>query len=65
MPDPIHPAWDQLMNGSLDAQYVEIEGIVTSVNTNGLQLLIHGGIIQVELQGGLNLEELRNHLRTS
>ena len=26
MPDPVHPTWDQLMNGSLDCQYVELEG---------------------------------------
>src|SRR5262249_49209986 len=29
MPDPVRPTWDQLINGSLDAQYVEIQGVLT------------------------------------
>lgn len=28
MPEPIHPAWDQLMSGSLDTRYVEIRGVI-------------------------------------
>lgn len=28
LPAPVHPTWDQLMNGSLDDQQVEIRGIV-------------------------------------
>src|SRR5437867_3813054 len=34
LPQPIHPAWDQLINGSLDTQYVEIQDLVTDVHTN-------------------------------
>jgi signal transduction histidine kinase len=28
MPEPIQPTWDQLLNGSLDEQWVEIRGVV-------------------------------------
>lgn len=34
LPAPVHPYWDQMNNGSLDTEFVEIEGIVTSVLTN-------------------------------
>ena len=64
LPEPIHPAWDQLMNGSLDAQYVEIEGIVTAVTPSGMQLLTHGGTINVELQGSLNRGEMKRYENT-
>ncbi len=50
LPEPIKPTWDQLVNGSLDAQPVELEGIVTAVQTNGLTLLTRGGVIKVELR---------------
>src|SRR5438552_8217418 len=51
LPQPIHPAWDQLINGSLDTQYVEIQGLVTAVHTNGITLLTHGGKMRVALSG--------------
>src|SRR6185312_11006180 len=47
MPAPVHPYWDQMINGSLDTEYVEIEGIVTSVLTNGVTLRTHDGKINV------------------
>ncbi|MGH8024318.1 MAG: PA14 domain-containing protein, partial [Limisphaerales bacterium] len=28
LPRPIQPTWDRLMNGSLDAQYVELQGVI-------------------------------------
>ncbi len=49
LPQPIRPAWDQLSNGSLDTQYVEIQGVVTAVDTNGITLLTHGGKMHVAL----------------
>jgi signal transduction histidine kinase len=51
LPPPVHPYWDQLINGSLDTRFVEIQGIVTSVNTNGVILLTHGGKINVVFFG--------------
>jgi signal transduction histidine kinase len=51
LPPPVRPYWDQLVNGSLDTRLVEFQGIVTSVNTNGLTLLTHGGKINVAFFG--------------
>ena len=50
LPDPVRPTWDQLQNGSLDAQYVEVQGIITVVNTNGVTLLMNEGRVNVELR---------------
>ncbi|MGH7994317.1 MAG: PA14 domain-containing protein, partial [Limisphaerales bacterium] len=47
MPEPIRPTWDQLMNGSLDAEYVEIRGVVTAISTNEMTLLIPDGVVTV------------------
>lgn len=49
-PEPARPTWDQLSNGSMDAQYVELQGMVTDVQTNRVTLRTEGGIIQVELR---------------
>ena len=51
LPQPARATWDQLINGSLDTQYVEIEGVVTSVRANQVTLLTHGGRIQATLAG--------------
>ncbi len=50
LPEPVQPTWDQLINGSLDAQQVELQGIVTAVHTNGLTLLMRGGVVRIELR---------------
>jgi signal transduction histidine kinase len=47
LPSPARPYWDQLINGSLDTEFVEIEGIITSVRDNSVTLLTHGGKINV------------------
>lgn len=49
-PEPVKPTWDQLINGSLDAQPVELQGIVTAIQTNGLTLLMRGGVVKTELR---------------
>jgi len=64
LPEPIRPQWDQLMNGSMDAQYVEIEGIVTAVSTLGVTLLTPGGIIKAVLNSSMSLEELKHYENT-
>ena len=47
LPEPIRATMDQLLNGSLDAQYIEVQGVVTAVQTNRLTMLTRGGKIQV------------------
>ena len=49
LPDPVHPTWDQLLNGSLDTQFVELQGVITSVDSDGVELLARGGKIRVAL----------------
>jgi signal transduction histidine kinase len=49
MPDPIRPNRDQIINGSLDGQYVELQGIVTAIGSRGITLLMLAGKYQVEL----------------
>jgi signal transduction histidine kinase/uncharacterized protein YdeI (BOF family) len=62
LPTPVYPTWDQLLNGSLDAQYVEIQGIITGVQSNGVTLLTQGGRIKLELRvTGLTPETLGHY----
>ncbi len=49
LPPPVQPAWDQLMNGSLDTLYVELQGIATAVESNRVSLLTRSGKIQAYL----------------
>jgi signal transduction histidine kinase len=50
LPEPVNPTWDQLMNGSLDAQYVEIQCILSSVQPDGVILLTSDGRIKCDLR---------------
>src|SRR5436190_5938465 len=64
LPPPIHPYWDQLINGSLDTQFVEIEGILTTVQEPRVTLLTHGGKINAlvfDTNGGTNTAPLKPH----
>jgi signal transduction histidine kinase len=49
LPAPIHPTWEQLIGGSMDAQYVEISGLITaSEDENHLTLLMPDGKMRIE-----------------
>jgi signal transduction histidine kinase len=47
LPEPIRPTWDQLINGSLDDRYVEIQGVVIAASSDGMVMLTHDGEITV------------------
>ena len=49
MPDPEHPSWTQLVDGSMDTQYIEVQGVVLSVDGTALNLLTRSGRIRVQL----------------
>ena len=51
MPEPLRPSWDQILNGSLDSQYVEVQGLVTDVHDTGVKLLTRVGRIDIESVG--------------
>jgi signal transduction histidine kinase len=48
MPEPVRPTWDELMNGSLDCEYVELQGVLTAVSTNEITLLTRDGSITLD-----------------
>ena len=58
MPSPSRPAWKELINGSMDIQWVELQGLVTAVNSNSVTLLLPEGGINVEV-GGFSESQLR------
>ena len=49
LPNPIRPTWDQLLNGSMHCQYVELEGVVTMMDGDTISLLTRDGRIKVQL----------------
>jgi signal transduction histidine kinase len=49
LPPPLRPSRDELSNGSLHTQYVEIQGVVTAVSVGGLTLLMPGGSLRILL----------------
>jgi signal transduction histidine kinase/uncharacterized protein YdeI (BOF family) len=58
LPQPLKPGWDQLINGSLDQQWVEIEGVVQKIQNQTLTIEMHGGRIQAEVIDGVKNELL-------
>jgi signal transduction histidine kinase len=57
LPKPVRASWDQLVNGSLDTEYTEIDGVVTAVHNQRVALLTEGGKISLDL-GGYQAETL-------
>lgn len=49
LPEPVHPDWNQLMNGSMEVQWVEFQGLVTGIQSNRLSLLLPDGQLEAEL----------------
>jgi len=45
IPEPIHPTWGELIQGSLDAQWAEVEGVVLSLTNHTMRVGIKGGRI--------------------
>jgi signal transduction histidine kinase/CheY-like chemotaxis protein len=49
LPEPFRPSWDQLINGSLDTRYIEIEGVVINAQNDTVNLLTPSGKLLVSL----------------
>ncbi len=47
LPEPLTPTRDQLMNGSVDANRVEIQGVLTEINASEMELLTRDGRIKI------------------
>jgi signal transduction histidine kinase len=62
LPEPVHPNRDPLVNGSLDAQYVELQGILTSAQNDGVTLLTADGRIKADLRvAGFKTQDLARY----
>ena len=48
-PSRCTPTWEQLINGSLDTQYAEIDGVVTAVHDQQIAMLTEGGKVTLDL----------------
>ena len=53
LPEPARPTWNQLINGSMDVQWVEFRGLVTEVHSNRFALLLPEGRLNVQMDGFL------------
>ena len=49
LPEPAHPSWNQLINGSMDVQWVEFQSLVTGVRSNSLTMLLPEGSLNVQI----------------
>jgi len=49
LPEPTRATFEQLVNGSLDTEYVEISGVMTKIQNRRVVLLTEGGKITLEL----------------
>jgi signal transduction histidine kinase len=51
LPEPERPTWNQLINGSMDVQWVEFQGLVTDVRSNTFSLILPDGGLNVQMEG--------------
>ena len=67
LPEPVHAAWDQLLNGRLDSQWIEIGGLVENLidRSNGwmrVMLRTRSGVLKVDVrQAGVKPEPLEHY----
>ncbi len=51
LPEPARPTWTELLNGSMDVQRAELQGLVTEVQSNKVSLLLPEGRLEVLMDG--------------
>ena len=51
LPEPVRPTWTELLNGSKDVQWAELQGLVTDVQSNWVTLLLPEGRLAVQMDG--------------
>ena len=49
LPTPVRPTWTELLNGSRDVQWAELQGLVTDVQSNRVTLLLPEGRLEVQV----------------
>ena len=70
LPDPIQPTWDQLMNGSLDDQWVELKGVIVSLASrplgwSSIRLRTQDGTLPVDFRVPGMTSEMLEHLENA
>ncbi len=63
LPEPVRPTWTELLNGSMDVQWAELQGLVTDVQSNIVTLLLPEGRLSVQMAGHYE-PELRSFNKT-
>ena len=63
LPKPIRPTWEQLNNGSMDCQYIELEGVVTEAYPQTLVLLLPEGHLGIAIVPDSEADMKRLNLR--
>ena len=56
MPEPARPGWNELANGSMDAQWVEFRGVVSDVQSNRLTFLLPDGTIEAAMENHIEAD---------
>ena len=51
LPTPLTPTWPELLNGTRDVQWAELNGLVADVRSNVISLHLPEGRLEVELEG--------------
>jgi signal transduction histidine kinase/uncharacterized protein YdeI (BOF family) len=70
LPEPIQPTWDQLMNGTLDDQWVELKGVVVSISSRPLgwtsiRLRMQDGTLPVDFRVPGMTSEMLDHFENA
>ncbi len=48
LPEPRRPTWEEILNGMLDAERVEIEGVIIAATEAGVDLLTYEGVATIK-----------------
>ena len=58
-PEPLHPDYAQLAGGSMDCQWVELQGLVTRLfDERHFQFIVKGGLVSAEVQANSDMTVL-------
>lgn len=60
LPDPIRPSWSLLASGQMDAEWIEVQGVVRATDGSHLQLACEDGLLMATIVSAdvLNVEDL-------
>jgi len=65
LPQPIQPSWEQLINGSMDVELIELLGVVLAMDPEEMTLLTHGGEVIIQAYYEYTLPDATALLKTN